>query len=106
MTDSAILQTAIIPRGQLELIRGLLAASENVNDISVSRPSTRLKWGILVPDDPHHVIYVWLEALAAYLTAVGYPWQNGIQEGFTRGWPPDIQVIGKDILRSDFPALR
>jgi methionyl-tRNA synthetase len=94
-------QGSIVPEGQLSLIRGDLANPENVNDISISRPSTRLKWGIPVPDDPQHVIYVWLDALASYLTAVGYSWPGGVQEGTTRGWPPDIQVIGKDILRSE-----
>lgn len=93
-------QDSIVPQGQLNLIRQVLADPENVNDISISRPSTRLKWGIPVPDDSQHVIYVWLDALTAYLTAVGYPWQQGgIQEPTTCGWPPDIQVIGKDILR-------
>ncbi|KAF8531612.1 tRNA synthetases class I (M)-domain-containing protein [Gautieria morchelliformis] len=99
---------SIVPEEQLNLIRGDLANPENVNDISISRPSTRLRWGIPVPDDPQHVIYVWLDALASYLTAVGYSWQGGVQEGITRGWPPDIQVIGKDILRFHtvyFPAF-
>lgn len=81
------------------MIRQALTNPEDVNDISISRPSSRLKWGIPVPDDSQHVIYVWLDALASYLTAVGYPWQGGVRESMARGWPPDIQVIGKDILR-------
>jgi methionyl-tRNA synthetase len=63
-------------------------------DLSVSRSSERLKWGIPVPDDPQQRIYVWLDALMNYLTVCGYP-----NESFRRFWPPDVQVIGKDILK-------
>ena len=64
-----------------------------LQDLCVSR--TSFKWGIPVEFDPKHVVYVWIDALANYLTVIGYPdnldWQNY--------WPADIQVIGKDILR-------
>ncbi|MBI5643046.1 MAG: methionine--tRNA ligase [Deltaproteobacteria bacterium] len=64
---------------------------EGLRDLSISR--TTFKWGLQVPDDPGHVIYVWFDALANYLTAAGYP-ENA--EGF---WPADLHLIGKDILR-------
>ncbi|POY74433.1 putative Methionine--tRNA ligase [Rhodotorula taiwanensis] len=86
----------------------LLAALEHplstdLNDLSISRPTSRLSWGIRVPDDPEHTIYVWIDALVNYLTIAGYPWKGG--EEFAQGqvWPPDLQVVGKDIIR--FHAL-
>ncbi|KAF9023016.1 hypothetical protein BDZ89DRAFT_956015 [Hymenopellis radicata] len=72
--------------------------SSPVQDISISRPRSRLTWGIPVPDDPGHTIYVWIDAVISYLTAIGYPWaaQNS---GVPNGWPVDLQIIGKDIVR-------
>ncbi len=63
-------------------------------DLSVSR--TSFGWGIKVPNDPAHVMYVWLDALANYLTATGWPDASAPRAGF---WPADIHVVGKDILR-------
>ncbi|KAJ2851826.1 methionyl-tRNA synthetase [Coemansia brasiliensis] len=57
-----------------------------LEDLSVSRPSKRQRWGIRVPDDPDHTIYVWVDALANYLRDDKF-------------FPPDMQVVGKDILR-------
>lgn len=73
--------------------------STDLNDLSISRPTSRLSWGIRVPGDPEHTIYVWIDALVNYMTVAGYPWQ-GCEE-FTEGqvWPPDLQVVGKDIIR-------
>ena len=116
-------------------------------DISISRPRTRLTWGIPVPSDPEHTVYVWFDALLIYLSGVGYPWgvpgaSPGSTPGSTKslspettttmtttttategktaaaaaaattsqaeeeallereaGWPADLQIIGKDILR-------
>ncbi|MDD2696607.1 MAG: class I tRNA ligase family protein [Candidatus Pacebacteria bacterium] len=68
---------------------------QGLEDVSFSRPRKDLKWGIPVPDDDSQTIYVWADALANYLSALGYP--NG--EKFKDYWPPDIQFIGKDILR-------
>ena len=70
-------------------------------DLSVSRPAARLHWGLPVPTDPAHTIYVWVDALCNYLTAAGYPDQLAV-------WPPSVQVIGKDILKFHavyWPAL-
>ena len=66
-----------------------------LKDLSISR--TSFKWGVAVPDDPDHVMYVWLDALTNYITAVGYPDAEG--KGFARFWPADLHVVGKDILR-------
>jgi methionyl-tRNA synthetase len=73
------------------------AVSEGLEDLSISRPVERLSWGIPVPSDPSQTIYVWLDALVNYITKAGYPWTPGQeQEG---GWPADLQVVGKDIVR-------
>jgi len=65
-----------------------------LNDLSVSRSSFR--WGIPVPNDPDHVMYVWLDALANYITALGYPDETTADWAF---WPADLHVVGKDIQR-------
>ncbi|KAL9025008.1 MAG: hypothetical protein Q9196_006091 [Gyalolechia fulgens] len=69
-----------------------------LSDLSVSRPVERLSWGIPVPDDPSQTIYVWLDALINYLTKANYPFQIPGQE-HAAGWPADVHVIGKDIVR-------
>jgi len=66
-------------------------------DISISRPRSRLEWGVQVPEDPTQTVYVWFDALLIYLTGSGYPWSTGV--GRETGWPADVQVIGKDILK-------
>ena len=66
-----------------------------LKDLSVSRKS--FKWGINVPDDKDHVIYVWLDALANYISALNYPNRN--DPLFKKFWPASIHLIGKDILR-------
>jgi methionyl-tRNA synthetase len=66
-----------------------------LRDLSVSR--TSFDWGVPVPDDPAHVMYVWLDALTNYITAVGYPETEC--EAYQRYWPADIHMVGKDILR-------
>jgi methionyl-tRNA synthetase len=68
-----------------------------LNDLSVSRPSSRLTWGIPVPDDDSQTIYVWLDALVNYITAAGYPDLQSMSS--QQLWPADLQVIGKDIMR-------
>ena len=67
-------------------------------DLSISRPKNRLSWGIPVPNDPDHTMYVWFEALISYLSAIGYP-SPTTSTGTTAAWPPDLQVMGKDIIR-------
>jgi len=65
-----------------------------LRDLSISR--TTFQWGIPVPNDPGHVIYVWFDALTNYITAAGFP---GDEKRFQRYWPADCHIIGKDILR-------
>ncbi|KAI0371503.1 hypothetical protein BV20DRAFT_1016920 [Pilatotrama ljubarskyi] len=84
------------------------ALQEPLEDLSISRKRSRLSWGIPVPNDPEHTIYVWIDALTTYLSSVGYPWSAIGGDGHSEGWPPDVQVIGKDILRFHaiyFPAM-
>ena len=66
-----------------------------LRDLSVSR--TTFKWGVPVPDDPDHIMYVWLDALTNYITAAGYPETES--ESFQTYWPADLHMVGKDILR-------
>jgi methionyl-tRNA synthetase len=68
-----------------------------LEDLSISRPVERLTWGVRVPDDDSQTIYVWLDALVNYVTKAGYPWAPGKEKA--GGWPADVQVIGKDIVR-------
>ena len=65
-----------------------------LEDLSVSR--TTFDWGIPVPFDPDHVIYVWIDALSNYITAIGYETE---EENFQKYWPADLHLVGKDILR-------
>jgi methionyl-tRNA synthetase len=69
-----------------------------LRDLSISRST--FSWGVPVPDDPKHVIYVWLDALANYVTAIGYGSSHaGAQEAFKKYWPADVHMIGKEIVR-------
>ncbi|MCL1949801.1 MAG: methionine--tRNA ligase [Turicibacter sp.] len=66
-----------------------------LEDLCVSRMT--FDWGIKVPSDPKHVMYVWVDALTNYITALGYGSDN--EELFNRYWPADVHVVGKDIVR-------
>lgn len=72
----------------------LLKQLDTLEDLSISRPKSRVKWGVPVPNDPEQTIYVWVDALINYITVLGYP---GEMDG--RGWPADVQVVGKDIIK-------
>jgi methionyl-tRNA synthetase len=74
----------------------ILSFLEDARDISFSRPKSSLNWGIPVPGDPDHNMYVWCDALSNYITGVGY---GRDEHQFENTWPADIHVIGKDILR-------
>lgn len=67
---------------------------QGLKDLSITRSTVR--WGIPVPDDPGHTIYVWFDALNNYLTGIGYDWN---MELFDKFWPATVHLIGKDILR-------
>lgn len=86
----------IFPPSRYEEI--LQEIKNGLHDISISRPSTRCSWGIPVPgSNGTQTMYVWLEALANYLTCAGYPWEK--EDQVNKLWPADVQVIGKDILK-------
>ena len=68
-----------------------------LQDLCVSR--TTFTWGVQVPFDPKHVVYVWLDALTNYITKIGYDVDGNNSELFKKNWPADLHVIGKDIIR-------
>lgn len=69
---------------------------DGMGELSISRPASRVRWGVPVPGDASQTIYVWVDALINYLTVAGFP-------GPMRAWPADVHVVGKDIVR--FHAL-
>ena len=75
----------------------ILNQLENIQDISVSRPKTSVSWGIEVPGDKDQVIYVWIDALSNYITALGYESED--DSLFKKYWPANCQMIWKDILK-------
>jgi len=86
-------QFLVIPETKRNEILSLL--DEGLEDISVSRPKSKIYWGIPVPDDDSQVIYVWFEALLNYITVLGFP----DKQDFKDYWPASYQVVGKDIIR-------
>jgi len=87
--------------GQLEVlgefrVNEIKNMLDDLGDISFSRPKTALPWGVEVPDDPDHVMYVWCDALSNYLTGLDYV---GDGENFAKYWPTDVNIIGKDIMK-------
>lgn len=68
---------------------------QGLKDLSISR--TNFSWGIAVPNDDSHIMYVWVDALTNYLTALGYP--NVDNKRFQKFWPCDLHLVGKDIIR-------
>ena len=83
----------ILPEGRRNEVVSFVKGG--LQDLSVSR--TSFKWGIPVPGDDGHIMYVWLDALTNYITAVGFPDENAPK--FKRFWPADVHMVGKDILR-------
>ena len=83
---------SVLPPGRKREVASFVQGG--LRDLSVSR--TSFSWGVPVPDDPAHVMYVWLDALTNYLSAVGYPDEGAARWSF---WPADVHVVGKDILR-------
>ena len=76
-------------------MRSRASCVAGLQDLSMSR--TTFDWGIKVPGNAKHIMYVWVDALTNYITAVGFPDTNS--EKFRRYWPADLHVIGKDIVR-------
>ncbi len=88
------------PESRRNEIMSFVKQEGGLRDLSVSRHKDRLSWGIPVPDDTDHVMYVWLDALTNYITAIGYPDEDG--EQFKKYWGDNedvFHVIGKDITR-------
>ena len=83
----------ILPESRKNETLNILNGAE---DISFSRPSKDISWGIPVPDDATQTMYVWCDALSNYITALGY---GEKEAGFKKYWPADAHVIGKDIMR-------
>ena len=84
----------ILPRNRMNMILSKLA--DYFDDFSISRPASRVNWGIPVPGDESQVIHVWFDALLNYLSAIGYPWKNTTLN--ENGWPADCHLMGKDIV--------
>ena len=82
----------IVPESRRNEVISKLKAG--VSDLSISR--TTLKWGIPLPNDPDHVVYVWIDALSNYITALGYASDDDSR--YRRYWPGDVHLIGKEIL--------
>ncbi|WP_239256364.1 methionine--tRNA ligase [Listeria ilorinensis] len=76
-----------------EMIKNFI--EPGLEDLAVSR--TTFDWGIKVPNNPKHVVYVWIDALSNYITALGYDTDNDIK--FQKYWPADVQIVGKEIVR-------
>lgn len=85
----------VVPAGRFDEVKQWV--EEGLEDLSISRPVDRLTWGIPVPTDKSQTIYVWLDALLNYATKVGYP--QAADFGHSGGWPADVHVVGKDIMR-------
>jgi methionyl-tRNA synthetase len=83
----------VLPKERMNEVASFVRGG--LQDLSVSR--TTFDWGVPVPGDPKHVMYVWVDALTNYITAVGYP--DTDSEKFKKYWPADLHVIGKDIVR-------
>ena len=94
-----------IESGELKIVpeirkKEILNLLDDAEDVSFSRPSKDLRWGIPVPGDDNQTMYVWADALTNYISAIGYEQET---EQFKKFWPADVHLIGKDILR--FHAL-
>ena len=83
----------MLPKERLNEVASFVRGG--LQDLSISR--TTFDWGIQVPGNPKHIMYVWVDALTNYITAAGFPDDNS--EKFKRYWPADLHVIGKDIVR-------
>ena len=77
----------------LSFVRG------GLQDLSISRLKSSVSWGVPVPGDDAHVMYVWLDALSNYITAIGYGNEERANIGFENYWPNVVHLVGKDILR-------
>ena len=91
--DSGLVRPEARRNEVLSFVRG------GLQDLSISRQKSSVSWGIPVPDDEHHVMYVWIEALSSYMTAIGYGNTEKASVGFEKYWQNTVHLVGKDILR-------
>ncbi|CAH8623517.1 Methionine--tRNA ligase, mitochondrial [Schistosoma haematobium] len=105
------LDSGVFPKSSNQSVWSDIAHNmvDTSQDISISRSKSRSDWGIHVPGDNEQIIYVWFDALINYLTVAGFPWSNVNDGSFKHSlWPPDVQFLGKDIIRFHavlWPAL-
>jgi methionyl-tRNA synthetase len=83
----------VLPQARMNEVASFVRGG--LQDLSISR--TTFDWGVPVPGDPKHIMYVWVDALTNYITGVDFP--DTDSEKFRRYWPADLHVIGKDIVR-------
>lgn len=83
----------VLPKTRMNEVTSFVKGG--LNDLSISR--TSFKWGVPVPGDPDHIMYVWIDALTNYITALQYPDMDS--EAYQTYWPADVHMVGKDILR-------
>ena len=83
----------VVPQGKLNEIKSFVA--QGLQDFSISRLKSKMPWGVPVPDDQDHVMYVWFDALTNYISTLGWPEET---EEFKNYWP-GVQIAGKDNLR-------
>ena len=84
--------SSIQPQSRFNEVKSFVEGG--LKDLSISR--TTFDWGIPVPNDPDHIMYVWIDALTNYMTALGFPDEGG---DYSSHWPADFHVVGKDIIR-------
>ncbi|MCF8473547.1 MAG: methionine--tRNA ligase [Emcibacter sp.] len=87
------LPETVLPKSRKNEVKSFVEGG--LRDLSVSR--TSFSWGVPVPGNEKHIMYVWIDALTNYLTGAGYP--NTDSEKFQKFWPADVHMVGKDILR-------
>lgn len=92
-TDTNLVRPDARRNEVLSFVRG------GLQDLSISRQKSSVSWGIPVPDDEDHVMYVWLDALSNYITALGYGNAEKASVGFEKYWQNAVHLVGKDILR-------
>jgi methionyl-tRNA synthetase len=99
LEETLLTQSILVPEERVnEIINSFL--KDGVEDLAISR--TTFNWGIKINENPRHVVYVWLDALFNYITALGYDADLSFEnqtELFKKFWPADVQIVGKEIIR-------
>ena len=85
------------PEGRRNEVVSFVSQEGGLRDLSISR--TTFTWGIPVSTNPKHVVYVWLDALTNYISALGYPINDNAENALWKFWPASLHIVGKDILR-------